>query len=228
MLVAGLATAALATGPPVVSIDADRRIGRREVPARVRAPGFEGEAAINVRGRWSRRFPKKSYAVELREPDGSNLNASLLGMPADDDWILYAAYNDRTLVRNVLAYATARRMGRYAARTRFVDLRRNGRYHGVYVLMEKLKLHDDRVRGDFLLELTSWGQARRKDPSFRAPFARRPIVWDDPERDELKRRRAHAIRGRALRAERALYRGRPGAWRRHIHAGAAVDRKSVV
>jgi CotH kinase protein len=25
------------------------------------------------------------------------------------------------------------------------------------------------------------------------------------------------------RAERALYRGRPGAWRRHIHASAAVD-----
>jgi CotH kinase protein len=208
---------------PVISVDAERRIGRREVDARVRAPGFEGGAAIEVRGRWSRRFPKQSYAVELREPDGSNLNASLLGLPADDDWILYSAYNDRTLIRNVLAYATANRMGRYAARTRFVQLRLNGRYHGVYVLMEKLKLHDDRVRGDFLLEMTSPRQSRRKDPSFRTPLAGRPVVWEDPEREDLKRSRALAIRDRVVRAERALYRGRPGTWRRHLHAGAAAD-----
>jgi hypothetical protein len=219
MLAAGLVTAALA----VVSIDAGAPIGGREVDAQLRAPGFEGRVAIETRGRWSRRFPKKSYALEVREPDGSNRDVPLLGLPADDDWILYAAYNDRTLIRNVLAYETARRMGRYAARTRFVQLRLDGRYHGVYVLMEKLKLHDDRVRGDFLLELTSPGQARRKDPSFRTPFARRPVVWEDPEREDLRRARAHGIRDRVARAERALYRGRPGAWRRHLHAGAAVD-----
>jgi hypothetical protein len=218
MLVAGLVTAALAAGPPVISLDADRRIGRRDVAARLRAPGFAGAVEIRTRGRWSRRFPKKSYAVDIRDGE-----AGLLGMPADDDWILYAAYNDRTLIRNVLAYATARRMGRYAARTRFVTLRLDGRYHGVYVLMEKLELHDDRVRGDHLLEMTSPRQARRKDPSFRTPVMRRPVVWDDPERDDLERRRALAIRNRVARAERALYRGRAGAWRRHLHAPAAVD-----
>jgi CotH kinase protein len=211
MLVAGLLTAALAT----VSVDADRRIGRSDVPAQLRAPGFSGEVEIRTRGRWSQRFAKKSYAVELRDAE-----AGLLGMPPDDDWILYAAYNDRTLIRNVLAYETARRMGRYAARTRFVTLRLNGRYHGVYVLMEKLQLHDARVRGDYLLEMTSPRQARRKDPSFRTPRGR-PVVWADPERDDLDRRRAAQIRRRVARAERALYRG--GAWRRHLHAGAAVD-----
>jgi CotH kinase protein len=216
-----LSTVAIALA--TVSVDADRRIGPGEVSAQLRAPGFEGEVAIETRGRWSRHFPKKSYAFEVREPDGGNRDVGLLGLPADDDWILYAAYNDRTLIRNVLAYETARRMGRYAARTRFVTLRLNGRYHGVYVLMEKLKLHDDRVRGDFLLEMTSPRQARRKDPSFRTPIARRPVVWEDPERDDLRRGRALAIRNRVARAERALYRGRPGAWRRHLHAGAAVD-----
>src|SRR5918992_4164431 len=219
MLAAGLLTATLAT----VSVDADARIGPREVPAQLRVPGFEGQVAIETRGRWSRHFPKKSYALEVRDPDGSNRNVGLLGLPADDDWILYAAYNDRTLIRNVLAYETARRMGRYAARTRFVQLQLNGSYHGVYVLMEKLKLHDDRVRGDFLLEMTSPRQARRKDASFRTPIARRPVVWEDPERDDLDRGRALAIRNRVARAERALYRGRPGSWRRHLHAWAAVD-----
>jgi hypothetical protein len=219
MLAETLLAATLAT----ISVDADARIGRREVAAQLRTPGFHGQVAIETRGRWSRRFPKKSYALEVRNPDGSNRDVSLLGLPADDDWILYAAYNDRTLIRNVLAYDTARFMGRYAARTRFVSLRLNGRYHGVYVLMEKLKLHDDRVRGDFLLEMTSPRQARRKDPSFRTPIARRPVVWEDPEREDLRRGPALAIRDRVARAERALYRGRPGSWRRHLHAGAAVD-----
>jgi hypothetical protein len=208
MIAGALVAATLAT----VSVDADHRIGRGDVPAQLRAPGFSGQVEIRTRGRWSQRFPKKSYAVEL--PDDS----SLLGMPAEDDWILYAAYNDRTLIRNVLAYGTARSMGRYAARTRFVQLRLNGRYHGVYVLMEKLEL--GRVRGEYLLEMTSPRQARRKDPSFRTPTGR-PIVWADPERDDLDRLRARQISRRVARAERTLYRG--GAWRRHLHAGAAVD-----
>jgi hypothetical protein len=209
MIAAALVAGTLAT----VNVDADRPIGRSDVPAQLRAPGFTGLVEIRTRGRWSQRFPKKSYAVEIRDGE-----AALAGMPADDDWILYAAYNDRTLIRNVLAYETARATGRYAARTRFVELRLNGRYHGVYVLMEKLEL--GRVGGDFLLEMTSPGQALRKDPSFRTPRGR-PVVWADPELDDLDRRRARQISRRVARAERALYRGR--GWRRRLHAGAAVD-----
>jgi CotH kinase protein len=175
-----LLAVSLAAAPATVSIDAERRIGGSRVDAQMRAGEFEGRVAINVRGRWSRRFPKKSYALEVRDPDGGNRDVALLGMPGDDDWILYASYNDRTLMRNVLAYDTARWMGRYAARTRFVELRLNGEYRGVYVLMEKLKLHERRVRGSFLLERTSRGQAKRKDPSFLTPLTRRPVVWEIP------------------------------------------------
>jgi hypothetical protein len=223
VLAEALVTAAAAAPLPTLDVAVDRRIGNRRVDAQMRAPGFEGSVAIETRGRWSRRFPKKSYGFEVREPDGSNRNVSLLGMPADDDWILYAAWNDRTLMRNVLAYDTSRRMGRYAARTRYVTLRINGEYRGVYVLMEKLKLHPDRIKGDFLLERTSVGQSRRKDPSFRTSVLGRPIVWADPERDDLSRRQATRIRNRVEWAERALYRGSPGSWRRHLHAPSAVD-----
>jgi len=229
MLQAMLVTLATAAAPaplPVVSVEAPRRIGGAKVRARMRAPEFEGRIEIGVRGRWSRRYPKRSFSLELQDADGGNRNDPLLGMPADDDWILYAAYNDRTLMRNVLAYDTSRWMGRYAARTRFVRLRLNGRYHGVYVLMEKLKLLDERVdagKGGFLLERTSVRQSRTKDPSFRTPVTRLPVVWADPEREDLRRREA-ARAGRAVaRAERALYRGSPGAWRRHLHGPAAVD-----
>ena len=50
----------------------------------------QGAAEIRLRGNFSRTLPKKPYRLELED------DASLLGMPADDDWVLYAAYNDRT------------------------------------------------------------------------------------------------------------------------------------
>ena len=201
---------------PSVRIDAARAIrDAPKVAAGVRMPGYSGRAGIELRGQSSQMFPKKSYALELRR------DAALLGMPADDDWVLYAPYNDKTLMRNVVAYRAAGLFGRYAARTRFVKLHLDGRYHGVYVLMERLELGDDRVEGEALFEFTFPFQAASKDPSFLTPVKRRPIVWEDPERGDLSRARAQRLARPVRAAERALY-GR-GSWRRRIHAGSAVD-----
>jgi hypothetical protein len=201
---------------PVLRIDLAREIpDKPKVAARLRMPGYRGEIGIERRGQSSQQFLKRSYAVELAR------DAPLLGMPEDDDWVLYAPYNDKTLMRNVVAYATARAIGRYSARTRFVELRLNGRYQGVYVLMERLELGDDRVAGEALYEFTFPFQARSKDPSFRTPVLRRPIVWEDPERGDLSRARAAALARPVRAAERALY-GR-GSWRRWIDEPAAVD-----
>ena len=212
---------------PVVHVEPERGItAGRKVPGTIRLPGFEGSMGIEVRGQWSRRHPKKSYSVELRDAAGENLDAGLLGMPADDDWVLYAAYNDRTLMRNVLAYDTATWMGRYAARSRFVSLFVRGEYRGVYVLMEKPKLQRSRIaagKDAFLLEITMPKQASRKGVSFRMPVTRRPVLWEDPERDDLSAKERARIRAKVAQAERALYRGRPGAWRRHLDGPATVD-----
>jgi hypothetical protein len=212
-----------AAAPPLVRIDVARAIPNEpKVPARLRMPGYEGRIGIEQRGQSSRRlFPKKSFAIELRDARGRDRKAPLLGMPADGDWVLYGPYNDKTLMRNVVAYETARWIGRYAARTRFVRLRLNGRRHGVYVLMEKLELGDDRVDGEALLEFTFPYQAQSKDRSFRTPVKRRPIVWEDPERGDLTRARANTIARRVRGAERALY--GPGDWKRRIDVASAVD-----
>ena len=225
-LLAALALPAPAAALPRIEIEPDGGIDDNGVPALVRAPGFAGPAEIELRGQFSRTLPKKSYALELRDAEGDNADAPLLGLPADDDWVLTAAYNDRTLMRNALAYETARSIGRYAARTRFVELRIRGRSRGVYVLTEKLKLHDDRVRGGddaFLLELTSPRQAPEKGEGFATPLLGLPIVWEDPDREDLGAARAARIRAAVARAERAVLAGRPGAWRRHLHGPSAVD-----
>ena len=107
--------------------------------------GYDGWVGIEVRGATSQLFPKKQYALETREASGENRNASLLGMPSENDWILHAPYADKTLVRNVVAYRLARRMGRYASRTRFCEVVLNGEYQGVYVLLESIKRDRSRV-----------------------------------------------------------------------------------
>jgi hypothetical protein len=214
---------ARAAALPTLRIDAPRAIpDEPKLAASLRMPGYSGRIGIERRGQSSLRlFPKQSYAIELRDARGGDRKAPLLGMPADGDWVLYGPYNDKTLMRNVVAYSTARWTGRYAARTRFVELRLNGAHQGVYVLMEKLELGGDRVAGDALLELTFPFQAQTKAPSFRTPVSKRPIVWEDPERGDLSGRRAAAIARRVGAAERALY--RRGSWRARIDEAAAVD-----
>jgi CotH kinase protein len=217
-VVSALATPAVAEARlPVVEIEASRSIpDEPKAPATLRMPGFSGRIGIERRGQSSQRFfPMKSYSVELSR------DAGLLGMPEDDDWVLYAPYNDKTLMRNVVAYRTAALFGRYAARTRFVRLRLNGRPHGIYVLMEKLELGKDRVQAEALYELTFPFQARSKKPSFRTPIRNRPIVWEDPERGDLSKRRAIALARTVRDAERALY--GPGRWRQRIDAASAAD-----
>jgi hypothetical protein len=217
-----LAFPAQANALPTVKIDTRGAIpNERKATAKLRMPGYQGRIGIERRGQSSQRFPKKSYSLELRDARGKDRKVPLLGMPADGDWILYAGYYDKTLMRNVVAYETARSIGRYAPRTRFVHLRLNGRYHGVYVLTEKVELGGKRVDGEALVEFTSSFQFRSKDPSFRGPVRRRPIVWEDPERGDMTRAEAEAVAAPVRAAERALY--GPGSWRPFIDEAAAVD-----
>lgn len=106
---------------------------------------YDGQASIEIRGGSSIWFPKKQYAFETQDNNGNNNNVSLLGLPEENDWILYAPYSDKTLVRNVLAYKLARQLGFYASRYRFCDVIINGDYRGVYVLLEKIKRDVNRI-----------------------------------------------------------------------------------
>ena len=191
---------------------------------------YRGRIGIELRGQSSKLFPKQGWSIELRDRKGDNRDVALLGMPADDDWVLYAGYNDKTLMRNVLAYEAARSLGRYASRTRFVEVRLNGRYHGVYVLMEKLKLSEERVdlpEPAQLLEWTFGFQARNKGESFRLPISRYHVLFEDPERSDIGRAERTEIRRSIGTAERALYGPESNdpvrGWRGHIDEAAAVD-----
>ncbi len=107
--------------------------------------GYNGNIGIEIRGSSSQMFPKKQYAVELWTEAGQDTSASILGLPSEEDWILYAPYSDKSLLRNVLAYKFSRDLGWYAPRTRLVELYIDEQYTGVYVFTEKIKRDINRV-----------------------------------------------------------------------------------
>lgn len=111
---------------------------------------FYGQIAIEKRGSSSGGFPQQSYGLETRGPDSVNYNVSLFDWPSDNDWILYAPYTDKALMRNVLTYKLGNEMGSWAPRTQFCEVILNGNYIGVYVLMERIKTNPGRVNIDQL------------------------------------------------------------------------------
>ena len=112
---------------------------------------FDGLISIERRGSTSNGFPAKSYGLETRGPDSVNYNVSVFNWPIDNDWILYAPYTDKSLIRNVLTYQLGLDMGRWAPRTQMCELMLNGEYMGVYVFMERIKVNPGRVNIDPLL-----------------------------------------------------------------------------
>lgn len=111
---------------------------------------YNGKIGIEIRGSTSQDFPKKQYGIELRDGTGASIDASLLGLPKKDDWVLFAPYNDKSLMRDVLAYKLGRDLGRYASRFRYCEVVLNGQYQGIYVLLEKVKRDKNRVNIDKL------------------------------------------------------------------------------
>lgn len=106
---------------------------------------YNGAIGIEVRGQSSQMFPMKSYSIELRDGTGESIDQSIFGMPEESDWVLYAPYNDKTLMHNFLAYTISNSMGHWAAHCRYVEVVLNGNYIGIYVFMEKIKRDKGRV-----------------------------------------------------------------------------------
>ncbi|MFO7621601.1 MAG: CotH kinase family protein [Bacteroidales bacterium] len=106
---------------------------------------YDGYIGIEIRGQSSQMFPKKSFALETRDEAGNNLDASLLGMPEEQDWVLYAPYSDKSMLRNSLTFHLGSKMGGWQPRYRFCEVYLNGSYHGVYMLMENIKRDDNRL-----------------------------------------------------------------------------------
>ena len=121
------------------------------------ANGYDGKIKIKLRGNSSLFFDQKRFTFETVTPEGKANNVELLGMPADNDWVLLAPYNDISMMRDVFAFDMWNNMGHWAPRTRYCEVVMNGKYIGVYVLCEKIKRAESRINIDKLTKKDSIG-----------------------------------------------------------------------
>ena len=115
---------------------------------------FSHPIGIEYRGSTSFRLSdKKSYGIETWDEQNNDVDASILGFPEEEDWILnghvFRSSNnilfDPSLMHHYIGYNLYASIGRYASRTKFVELEVNEVYQGVYVFMEKLKRDRERI-----------------------------------------------------------------------------------
>jgi subtilisin-like proprotein convertase family protein len=118
---------------------------------------YNGDITIKVRGNTSADFPQQSFTISTVMPSGDDSNAIVLGMSAGSDWVLYGAWDDKALIRDVLTYQMSNEMGAYAPRTHLCELVINGDYKGVYAFMEKIKRGDGRVPVEKMSTTTTSG-----------------------------------------------------------------------
>lgn len=117
----------------------------------------------HIRGNTSRIYPKKGYKLNLTKSTASgttvNNKKSLFGMRKDDDWILYAMYNDETKLRDKLSIEVWNSFGAkavaekstYGTNLTYIELVADNRYCGLYALMEPIDAKQLNLQaGDYL------------------------------------------------------------------------------
>lgn len=184
---------------------------------------YSGKIGIEIRGRYSASLPQKPYGFETRDAAGNNLNVSLLGMPSENDWVLIANYNDKSFLRNVMAFEIFTKMGHYAPRMRFCEVILNEEYKGIYLLGEKIKQDSGRVdiaklkpednsgddltggyiiKNDYFTSADSW---LSNFSPINKPGAKVYYVYHDPDAKELNEKQKTYIQGFINTFETILY-----------------------
>ncbi len=107
---------------------------------------YYGNIGIETRGNSTQLFEKKTYTIELWDENLEDQQESLLGMAEEEDWILHAMVIDKTQYRIPLSFDLYREMGHYASNYRFVEVIINNEYRGLYILTEKIKRDNNRVK----------------------------------------------------------------------------------
>ena len=155
---------------------------------------FNQDAQIRGRGNSTWGWEKKPYKFKL------DMKRDLFGFGAAKDWVLMADYGDQSLLRNCLAYQTAKQLGALESTTdcQSVEVYLNGKYHGIYLLCEQIEVNENRVdiskdtgiiNAGFLVEMDGWaGSHNEKDPFVEAgdPLnTGRKYTIKAPDYDEL-------------------------------------------
>lgn len=127
-------------------------IGKMEIISKEKSHNYYDEAltmevntSIKIRGNSSKAFDKKQYLLKTLSENGENKAVPLLGMPKGDEWVLNGPYLDRSLIRNYMCYNISGEIMKYSPQVRFCEVFIDGDYRGLYLMIEKVKMDEQRV-----------------------------------------------------------------------------------
>lgn len=109
---------------------------------------IENNGLIKLRGMTSRGFDKKQYGIKFMDGE-AELELSVLGMEADEDWVLSNSLLDLSGIRNYMAMNIGRMLFLYTSEVRFCEvIFKDGdtyTYQGLYLFEESIKQAEGRV-----------------------------------------------------------------------------------
>ena len=109
---------------------------------------FTNNGKIKLRGMTSRNYAKKQYGIKFMDGE-EELETSVLGMEADEDWVLSNSLIDLSGVRNYVAMNIGRQIMPFTSEVRFCEVVfKDGdtyTYQGLYLLSESIKKATGRV-----------------------------------------------------------------------------------
>lgn len=116
-------------------------------------PTLATRGGAKTRGSSTGGQPQSNFAIEGWDEFNQDKDLSILGMPEDSEWVLYAPNEfDAALIHNPFTMELSRQMNFAAPRTRFVEVYlnkggpiRSNDWFGLYVLMEKPGLSKGRI-----------------------------------------------------------------------------------
>ncbi len=223
------------------------------MPTFLGTPELATESTTSVRGSSSAEFPKKSFNVTFRDAEGSKRAAAPLDLPAAEKWALVAPWKfDLTYLANSFIYSLSNTIGRWAPRTRLVEVFFNtggdaldqADYAGIYAVTDRIEIGRDRVNiaplsatdtsaeaitGGYILKIdtpdadeVSWMPQRL---TLDAPDS--AVVLAAPKADEVTPAQLAYIRNYVQRMENALHADRAGGWAQRTYLDY-LDRSSWV
>jgi len=124
------------------------------IPVFSSSPELISPLTSTVRGASSADFPKKGYNIKFTDTDGTKAARAPLDLTAHERWALVAPWSfDHTYINNSLVYTLSNQIGRWAPRTRLVEVFFNASgdavdasdHAGIYILTDRIEISPDRV-----------------------------------------------------------------------------------
>ena len=192
---------------------------------------------IKGRGNSTWGMDKKPYRLKFDE------KIKFLGNEAKEkNWVLLANYADKTLMRNALAFETARNMFEFGftPSVKFVDVVLNGEFLGSYMVTDQVEvkkkrvpvteqdettsINDPEITGGYLIEVDGFADS---EISWFQTTKGMKVTIKYPKDDEINSDQSYYIKDYTQQMENALFSSsftsEETGWRKYIDEASMVD-----